>query len=455
MRANLQWKGEEKIMGKTISFVKGKGSLNHNNREFLASNIDESRVYLNEIYIRKTLEEAYEEIFGKEVAEYNSKQKRSDRKIDNYLNKIKNSGNNEKTFYEIVVQVGKKDDTGVLDENGNVTQSALQAKEVLDDYVKTFQERNPNLILFNAVLHMDEATPHLHLDYIPVAHGYKTGLKTRNSLTKGLQEMGISPAVSKTDNETVHWQERERKYLSDLCREHNIEIEILGVKRDDYTIPEYKIAMREKENAEAEVEILKAEKIEIEESIANAGDELELETIKIEEQKEILKDIDNQIYEKEKIIEAKEKMLDRILDSGKPVEKEIKEIRDQAVDVPHLFGGEPMVKLPKKTFDKMIIRYRVSGTFENLNQKYADELFSMKKTINKQNEIIKTLKTKVKQFEGFLDSHGLLKTFEEFLKLKSIIKKLDVNKKEIKEEKQKNKQKEKLFSRSNKNDIAI
>ncbi len=148
-------------------------------------------------------------------------------------------------------------------------------------------------------------------------------------------------------------------------------------------------------------------------------------------------------------------MLDRILDSGKPVEKEIKEIRDQAVDVPHLFGGEPMVKLPKKTFDKMIIRYRVSGTFENLNQKYADELFSMKKTINKQNEIIKTLKTKVKQFEGFLDSHGLLKTFEEFLKLKSIIKKLDVNKKEIKEEKQKNKQKEKLFSRSNKNDIAI
>ena len=114
-----------------------------------------------------------------------------------------------------------------------------------------------------------------------------------------------------------------------------------------------------------------------------------------------------------------------------------------------------MVKLPKKTFEKMIIRYRVSGTFENLNQKYVDELFSMKKTINKQNEIIKTLKTKVKQFEDFLEAHGLLKAFEEFLKPKSIIKKLDVNKKEINEERLKNTHKERLLGRSKRNDIAI
>lgn len=127
------------------------------------------------------------------------------------MNDIKNSRNGEKQFYEIVVQIGKKDDTGVLDAEGNLSVDAKTASEILDEYVRSFQERNPNLYLFNAVLHMDEATPHLHLDYIPVAHGYKSKLHTRNSLTKALQEMGIAPAVSKTDNETTHWQESGRK----------------------------------------------------------------------------------------------------------------------------------------------------------------------------------------------------------------------------------------------------
>ena len=270
-------------MAKTISFVKGKGSLRHNNREFIANNIDEARVPWNTVYIQKPLQEAYEEIFGNAVSEYNAKQKRSDRKIDDYLTKIKNSGNNEKQFYETVVQIGKRDDTGVLDENGNLSEAAKVARDILDEYARTFQERNPNLILFNAVLHMDEATPHLHLDYIPVAHGYKTGLSTRNSLTKGLQEMGIAPAVSKSDTETMHWQERERAYISELCKEHEIEIEVLGVDRDSYSIPEYKKAMREKEAAEAEIEILNAEKTEVEAVIENMNHDLESGQKDIEE----------------------------------------------------------------------------------------------------------------------------------------------------------------------------
>ena len=92
------------------------------------------------------------------------------------------------------------------------------AIEILEQYAKTFQERNPNLYLFNCVMHLDEATPHLHIDYIPVAHGYKTGMETRNSLTKALQQMGFAKAVSKKENETVAWQQRERAYLTDLCR---------------------------------------------------------------------------------------------------------------------------------------------------------------------------------------------------------------------------------------------
>ena len=187
-------------MGKTISFVKGKGSISHNNREFVADNVD-----WNVYYIQQPLREAYDQIFGQAIEEYNAKQKRKDRCVTDYLTDIKNSGNNEKQFYEIVVQIGKKEDTGVLGAEGQLSVDAQAAKEILDEYVRSFQERNPNLYLFNAVLHMDEATPHLHLDYIPVAHGYRTKMHTRNSLTKALQEMGIEPATSKLDNETMYW----------------------------------------------------------------------------------------------------------------------------------------------------------------------------------------------------------------------------------------------------------
>ena len=415
-------------MAKTISFVKGKGSLRHNNREFIANNIDEARVPWNTVYIQKPLQEAYEEIFGNAVSEYNAKQKRSDRKIDDYLTKIKNSGNNEKQFYENVVQIGKRDDTGVLDENGNLSEAAKVARDILDEYARTFQERNPNLILFNAVLHMDEATPHLHLDYIPVAHGYKTGLSTRNSLTKGLQEMGIAPAVRKSDTETMHWQERERAYISELCKEHEIEIEVLGVDRDSYSIPEYKKAMREKEAAEAEIEILNAEKTEVEAVIENMNHDLESGQKDIEEQKEILKEITDQISDAEKKVVAKEKTLDKILDAGKPVEKEIEEIKSQVSDVMSLFGGEPMVKLPKKTFEKMISRYRVAGTFENLNRQYASVIEAKDKTIAGLKEQISSLKSKVREFTDFVSEHGLMEAFREFIRPKSMKEKLEIGK---------------------------
>lgn len=415
-------------MAKTISFVKGKGSLRHNNREFIANNIDEARVPWNIIYIHKPLQEAYEEIFGTAVSEYNAKQKRNDRKIDDYLTKIKNSGNNEKQFYETVVQIGKRDDTGVLDENGNLSEAAKVAREILDEYARTFQERNPNLILFNAVLHMDEATPHLHLDYISVAHGYKTGLSTRNSFTKGLQEMRIASAVSKSDTETMHWQERERAYISELCKEHEIEIEVLGVERDSYSIPEYKKAMREKEAAEAEIEILNAEKTEVEAVIENMNHDLESGQKDIEEQKEILKEIADQISDAEKKVAAREKTLDKILDAGKPVEKEIEEIKSQVSDVMSLFGGEPMVKIPKKTFERMISRYRVAGTFENLNRQYASAIEAKDKTIAGLKEQISALKSKVGEFTDFVSEHGLMEAFKEFIRPKSLKEKLEIGK---------------------------
>ena len=102
-------------MGKTISFVKGKGSISHNNRDFIAENVDRNRTAWNVEYIKQPIREAYNQLFGEAIAEYNAKQKRKDRQVTDYLKDIKNSGNGEKQFYEIVVQIGKKDDTGVMD----------------------------------------------------------------------------------------------------------------------------------------------------------------------------------------------------------------------------------------------------------------------------------------------------------------------------------------------------
>jgi len=247
------------MAGRTISFPKGKGSLTHNNRDFIAQNVCEERTHWNRTYIRESLEDAYEKCFGEALREYNAGQKRNDRKIQNYRKKIENSDNRENVFYENIVQLGTKDNTPVVDENGNLTEAAQEAIRLLDEYARTFQERNPNLYLFNCVLHLDEATPHLHIDYIPVATGYKQGMKIRNSITKALQQMGFEKGKGRYQNEVIDWEAREREYLTGLCRERGIEVAVQGDKRDNLTLPEYKEAMRKVEGLEQEADRLSEE----------------------------------------------------------------------------------------------------------------------------------------------------------------------------------------------------
>ena len=424
-------KGKEGDMGKTISFVKGKGSITHNNRDFIADNVDRDRMAWNEYYVRQPIKEAYEQIFGPAVEEYNAKQKRKDRQIVDYLTDIKNSGNKEKQFYEIVVQIGKKEDTGVLDDNGELSEAAKAAKEILDEYARSFQQRNPNLYLFNAVLHMDEATPHLHLDYIPVAHGYKTKMHTRNSLTKALQEMGIEPATSRNDNETMHWQLREREFLMELCQERNLEVEILGEKRDNYTILEYKAARQAAEQLTAELEILNAEKQEVESIIAEANEQVNEKAELVEESKQQLEEINSQIEDKEKEYFVHEKKLEKLLAAEKPVKRELALIKQDTKQLPALLGGEPYFKISGRNLDKLMDIAQGAGTLKNLNLAYERELSVMEKSIIKLKEREKTLKVKLKQYELFVEIKGLVDVFKEFIRPKTIQEQLEEKKAEV------------------------
>lgn len=224
---------------KTITHTQGKGSLSHNNRTFHAKNVDSSRTKDNVTFVRIPIGQAYEQCFSSAIERYNAKQKRSDRKIKGSYyeyafgrkpcDTVVIAADKRKSFYEDIIQIGTKDDTGV----GSV--DAETAKQCLTEYINGFTERSPNFFVFNAVIHMDEATPHLHIDYIPIAH-CKRGLDTQNGLAMALKEMGFGDG-----KEAIScWRESERKILSEICKQHGIEIAVPQKARGTFEVEEYK-----------------------------------------------------------------------------------------------------------------------------------------------------------------------------------------------------------------------
>jgi len=412
------------LAAKTISFPKGKGHLTHNNREFICNNVVPERTAWNRIYIQEPLKDAYEKCFGQALRDYNAAQKRKDRQKNDYLEEIENSGNKEKAFYENIVQIGKKTDTPVTDENGVLTEEAKAAIEVLDRYAKTFQERNPNLYLFNCVMHLDEATPHLHIDYIPVAHGYKNGMKTRNSLTKAFQQMGFAKAVSRKQNETVAWQEREREYLTELCREQGIEIEVLGVQRDNLSLPEYKAAMREVEELEQQAVVLDKRN----EALEQQNDDLAQKTAELRGQVQEMEVQNNELVlqaqkltEQIEEAEEKEKAAKEVLakhdlraETFKMISKEVaaetKNMKSVAVPVTNLFGSEEYVKVKKSDWNKMLDAFSKAVSRNHLLEKYEKKISNLEKKIA-------ALTEQVEKLKRFVASRGLGEAFVEFIKL--------------------------------------
>ena len=216
-------------MGASISFNQShKSSISHNNRSHISGNrdIDQERLHENIYYVLKPIEEVYSEVFDEAVNNYNEKQKRSDRKIENYYEKIRKD---EKTHEqrELVVAVGKKNDEVPWDDK----------KEVLDQYAKEFQERNPNLKVYNMVLHLDEANPHLHINYVPNFESTK-GLLRRVGMDKALQQQGIE---GKGMELIKNWRDLETGRIEELCNEkiHDFERENVGSHKY-MKVPQYK-----------------------------------------------------------------------------------------------------------------------------------------------------------------------------------------------------------------------
>lgn len=243
-------------MKRTISIMLGKGSIHHNERKFTAENVDKERTKNNITYYNEDIKTVYHKLFDDALKKYNEKQKRNDRIILDYYEKIRTS-KQEKPFYEIIVQVGDKDNMGAVSNNGQT------AKNILDNYMKSFQERNPHLYVFSAHLHMDEATPHLHIDFVPFTTDSKRGLDTRVSMKSALKQQGFT-GTARSDTEFNQWINSEKETLSEIMLEYGIEWEKKGTHEKHKSVSQFK-----KEKLVEEVRKLEYKKKSLEYDISN------------------------------------------------------------------------------------------------------------------------------------------------------------------------------------------
>ena len=281
-------------MKRTISFMTGKGSVNHNSRKFHAKNTDSERSCLNVEYCNENVKDVYHELFDEALAWYNEKQTRSDRRIDDYYEKIR-SGKQEKPFHEIILQIGDKDNMGAKTENGQL------AAKVLDKYMRDFQRRNPTLRVFSAYLHMDEATPHLHIDFVPYTTGSKRGLDTRVSLKQALSALGFKGGTRR-ETELNQWVAYEKEQLAAVMLEHGIEWEKKGTHEKHLSVLDFEKKERAKEVAELEqsisdgkerlsdIQILHRKAVQETEQIRQKGEAIRQEVSELSETSDLLKE---------------------------------------------------------------------------------------------------------------------------------------------------------------------
>ena len=223
--------------------MRGPGSLKHNRRAFTAENVDAERTRYNVVYKDEPIKQVYHELFDDALERYNSKQKRKDRCISDYYEHLR-TGKQEKVFHELIVQIGNKDNTGVTTEDGQ------WAATILDEYMQDFEKRNPTLRVFGAFLHMDEATPHLHIDFIPYVSGWKgKGMDTKVSLKQALKALGFAGGTKK-ESELNQWINAEKEQLAAVMERHGIEWEKKDTHEEHLSVLDFKKKERAKEVAE-------------------------------------------------------------------------------------------------------------------------------------------------------------------------------------------------------------
>lgn len=323
-------------MQRTISAMVGKGSVNHNSRKFKAANVDAERSHLNIEYCNENIRDVYHKLFDAAQEEYNARQTRADRRIKDYYEKIR-SGKQEKPFHELIMQIG---DMNTMSATGEY---AELAREILDEYFHGFQERNPNLYVFSSHVHMDEATPHIHIDFVPFITGSKRGLETRISLKQALAAQGFRGGT-RGYTEWNQWVQSEKEALAEIAARHGVEWEHLDTHEQHLSVLDFKKKERAAEVKELE-ERLEADYDEAGELEARLSQLRETEGKVQNLQKELNTNPDYQLPEPQPLMSAKSYMTKWV---------------------------QPLIDRLKQMLLKMIVKYmELKGDYDMLSNRYS------------------------------------------------------------------------------------
>ena len=405
----------------------GKGSVSHNTRTFSAKNVDKERTKYNVEFCHLDIKKIYHELFDDALERYNAKQKRSDRKIDNYYEKIRQS-KQEKLFHEVILQIGNKDDTNAKSEEGQL------AKDILIEFMEDFQKRNPNLYVFSAHLHMDEETPHIHIDFVPFIRNSNRGLDTRVSLKGALAEQGFKGGT-RSATEWNQWMESEKQELSKVAERYGVRWKQLGTHNKHLSVLDFEKQERAKEveKLEKAVSSNKAELSHIiyqqvlaeneMEKIRQENETVRQETTELSATNDLLREqADGLIENREKLMSDNKALEQR----QKKLQQDIEKMADSKVTLErniHAYDEDAKWQLPEPTALMSAKTYREKNAMP-LVERLKEIVKSLTiKCVNLM-EQIKQLKAKVTKQAEDIDFYKS-KVHQQYVKLEQLQEKAD------------------------------
>ena len=383
---------------RSISGRIDKGSIGHNNRKFIAPNVDKSRTHENITLVCEDIQTVYHQLFDKALEEYNAKQKRKDRRIKNYYEHI-NRSKQEKPFYELIFQIGNTEDTHYG------TPEAALATKALTDFIRGFQERNPHIRVFNAVIHLDEETPHVHIDFIPFATEQKRGLSTRNSLSKALEQQGFI-SEGKNNTCTKQWVEIEKEQLAEVMKSYGIEWEKLGTHEQHLDVLDYKKKMRarEVEVLENKVQCTQHRLENTEMVLRDADDTLERLDKEYAEKSEAVEKLDFDIEEKSAELASTSGQLavnQELLQTSAEKVAQIKDI--DSISIKRSMIGDK-VTLSAEDYESVVSLAKKEIAAEHDSAEKDDEIYRLNDQLQKLNKERVTWNTERSRLEKTIDS---------------------------------------------------
>lgn len=351
----------------TASIAKGRGYLNHNDRSInrVSEKSWDPELSRNNIICRNIpIQDAYEQLFGKALSEYNQRQidvNHPERQIKNYYEHISRS-KQEKPFYEFVVAFGSMED------KDTDIYPALQ--RCLSTYVVDFEERNPNFKVFQKIVHLDEkGIDHAHIDFIPVSTHNKRGLSVKNSFRGALKEMGYTGKTAFLD-----WRQSEEKYMAEIMERYGLKFE-RGSGRDEHlNVRQYQAEAREINRLAQQklknMELPSIPEPEIKTNPITKSESVKLSKAEFDNIKQVIEYQQTQITS----LEAQKSDLSAKL---KNVESKL----DIARKKPYMRENEALTQNLEKESD---FSEKLTKKYENLNNQYID-LFKGYKKLEKEN----------------------------------------------------------------------